>query len=368
MPRGISLGKFCGIPVRLHYTWLPAIILITVALSLYFHGIHPLWLNIVYGTAASLLFFASICARELARGFVASNRGMPLKSITLYVFGGVLRIAEQDIRPVPELLIAITGLTCNLVVAGIFYGLHFAFAGVVTAVPAQFMLLMFFFNLMIALFNVIPAFPLDGGRGLRAILLLITGDYSRATRIAVLVGRVAGIGLILAGILQLVLGAGWFAGTATVVLGWFLEDAAMSSRREIQVRDALRGITAHDMMTEEYTPLKQQITFGLVREYIISSGQQCFAVIEDGKLRGLVTLGDTQIPQKLWDSTRIGDIMTPTGKLLMAHPEAPAADLLEQMNDHDIDQIPVVREDKLIGMVTRERLLRFLKARAVLKA
>ena len=368
MPRGISPGKFWGIPVRLHYTWLPALILITAALSLYFHGIQPLWLNIIHGIAASLLLFASICVRELARGLVASNRGMPPRSITLYVFGGVLRTTEQDTRPAPELLVAITGVICNLAVAGIFYLLHFAFAGVATAMPAQFMLLMSFFNLMIALFNLIPAFPLDGGRGLRAILLLLTGDYSRATRVAVLAGQVAGAILILAGVLQLVLGAGWFVGTATAVLGWFLEDAAVSSRREIRVRDAFRGITAHDMMTEEYTPLKQQITFGLVREYIISSGQHCFAVIEDGKLQGLVTLGDTQIPQKLWGSTRIGDIMTPVNKLLTAHAEAPAVDLLEQMNDHDIDQIPVVQEDKLIGMVTRERLLRFLKARAVLKA
>jgi CBS domain-containing protein len=152
------------------------------------------------------------------------------------------------------------------------------------------------------------------------------------------------------------------------VFGWFLEDAATTGRRRALVRDALRGIIAHDMMTDDYTPIKQQLTFGLVREYIINSGQHCFVVIEDNKLQGIVTLSDIQIPQKRWDSTRISDVMTPAKRLKTAQPHQPAVDLLEQMDDYDIDQIPVVQEDRLVGMVTRERLLRFLKARAVLKA
>jgi CBS domain-containing protein len=122
------------------------------------------------------------------------------------------------------------------------------------------------------------------------------------------------------------------------------------------------------MMIDAYTPIRQQLTFGVVREYIINSGQHCFLVVEDGKPQGIVTLGDIQIPAKRWDSTRISDIMTPARKLKTTQPNQPAVDLLEQMEDYDIEQIPVVQEDKLVGMVTRERLLRFLKARAVLRA
>jgi predicted transcriptional regulator len=122
------------------------------------------------------------------------------------------------------------------------------------------------------------------------------------------------------------------------------------------------------MMTQDYTPIKQQLTFGLVREYIINSGQNCFVVIENGKLNGIVTLGDIQMPEKRWETARISDIMTPAERLKTAQLDQPAVDLLEQMDDYDIDQIPVLQEDKVLGMVTRERLLRFLKARAVLKA
>jgi Zn-dependent protease/predicted transcriptional regulator len=368
MPRGINLGPVFSIPVRLHYTWFVALPLIAIALAVYFQGIYPLWLNIIHGIAASLFFLASICARELAHSFIAINRGMHVNSVTLYVFGGVPRITEQDTRPVPELLVAVVGPASSIVIAGIFYAFHYALAGLGTTMPAEFMQWLFFFNLMIALFNLIPAFPLDGGRALRAILLMIMGNYSRATRIAVLTGGVVGFLVIIAGILVLIIGGGWFAGIATAILGWFLADAATASRREVLVRDALRGITAHDMMTQDYTPIKQQLTFGVVREYIINSGQHCFTVIEDGKLQGMVTLGDIQIPQKGWDSTRISDIMTPASKLKTAPRNQPAADLLEQMDDYEIEQIPVVEEDKLIGMVTRERLLRFLRARAVLKA
>jgi CBS domain-containing protein len=122
------------------------------------------------------------------------------------------------------------------------------------------------------------------------------------------------------------------------------------------------------MMTEDYTPIKQQLTFGLIREYIINSGQHCFVVIDDGKLRGIVTLGDIQIPEKRWETALISDIMTTAERLKTAQPDQPAVDSLEQMDDYDIDQIPVLKDDKVLGMVTRERLFRFLKARAVLKA
>jgi Zn-dependent protease len=368
MPRGIKLGEVFGIPVRVHYTWFIASVLIIITLALTFRGINPLWQNIILGIIASLLFFASVCARTLAQSFVANNRGMPVKSLILYVFGGVPRITEQDARPTPDILLATTGPLCSLLIAGIFYALLYTSASLDLFMFAGLMQWLFYFNIMITLANIIPAFPLDGGRALRAILQLTMRDYTRATRIATLIGQVIGFLLIAAGITAIILPGNWFAGIATVVFGWFLEDAAITSLRQTRVRDALRGITAHDMMTQDYTPIKQQLTFGLVREYIINSGQHCFVVIEDGKLNGIVTLGDIQIPENRWDTARISDIMTPPERLKTAQPDQPAVDLLEQMDDYNVEQIPVLQKHRLVGMVTRERLLRFLKARAVLKA
>jgi Zn-dependent protease/CBS domain-containing protein len=368
MTSSIKLGEFFGIPVRVHNTWFVAAALIIITLAITLRGLYPWWQNAILGIIASLLFFGSMCARALAQNAVATNRHMPVRSVTLYVFGGIPRITEQDTRPAPEIMMAITGPLSNLVIAGFFYAVFYILSSLGSFQLAELFQWLFYFNIMIALFNIIPAFPLDGGWVLRAILQITMKDYSRATRTAALTGQIIGFVLIAAGGLAVILSRNWFAGVATVVFGLFLEDAATVSQRQALIRDALRGMTAQDMMTDDYTPIKKQLTFALVREYIINSGQNCFVVVEDGKLKGIVTLGDTQISPKLWESTLISDIMTPADRLKTALPGLLAVDLLEQMDDYDIDQIPVTQDDKLVGIVTRERLRRFLKARAVLKA
>ena len=368
MTSSIKLGEYFGVPVRLHNTWFVAAALIVLTLVITLRGIYPWWQNIILGIIAAVLFFGSICARVLAQYAVAANRHMPIKSVTLYAFGGMSRVAEQDIHPVPSIIVAATGPAANFVIAGFFYSIFYLLASLGSFMGAELIQWVSYFNLMVALFNIIPALPLDGGWGLRAILQVATNDYAMATRISTFAGWIIGLVVIAAGFLAVIFARDWFAGVATVAFGLFLTDAATACRRQVLIRDALRGMTAQDLITDDYTPLKQQLTFDLVREYIINSGQHTFVVIEDGKLQGIVTLGDTQIHPSNWESTRISDIMTPAGLLKTAPPDHPAADLMEQMGDYDIDQIPVTQDDKLLGMVTRERFMRFLKARAVLRA
>jgi len=368
MTRSIKLGEFFGIPVRLHNTWFVAAVLIVLTLFITLRGLYPWWQNVILGIVAAVLFFGSMCARVLAQYAVATKSHMPIKSLTLYAFGGMPRVNEQDIHPIPSILMAVTGPAANLVIAGLFYLVFYVLAAAGSLMIAELIQWISYFNIMIALFNVIPALPMDGGWVLRAVLQVAMNDHAGATRISTFTGWIIGFVVIAAGILAIILAGDWFAGVATAAMGWFLTDAATASRRQVLIRDALRGMTAQDMITDDYTPIKQQLTFALVREYIINSGQHTFVVIEDGKLKGMVTLGDTQIHPTNWETTRIADIMTPAGLLKTARPDDPAVDLLEQMDDYDIDQIPVLQEEKLLGMVTRERLLRFLKARAILKA
>jgi Zn-dependent protease/CBS domain-containing protein len=368
MTRSTKLGEFFGIPVWMHNTWYIAGFLIVISFVINLHGIYPWWQNTILGVIAAVLSFGSVSAKALAQYAVATNRHMPVQSLTLYVFGGMPRIREQDARPTPQILMAVTGPLASLVIFGFFFAIYYVQAGFGSFMFADLLQWLYPFTLMIALFNIIPAFPLDGGWILRAILQVTMKDYSRATRIATLTGWIIGFVVIAAGILALIINLGWFTGVATAAFGWFLADAATVSRRQTLIRDALRGMTAQDLKTDDYTPIKQQLTFAIVREYIINSGQNCFVVIEDGKLKGIVTLGDTQIHPTQWETTRIADIMTPTGLLKTAPLDQPAVDLLEEMDDYDIDQIPVTQDEKLLGMVTRERFSRFLKARAVLKA
>jgi Zn-dependent protease len=341
MTGSTKLGEFFGIPVRVHNTWYIASALIIITLTITLRGLYPWWQNIILGIIASLLFFGSMCARALAQYAVATNRHMPIRSVTLYVFGGIPRITEEDTRPAPQVLMAVAGPLSNFVIAGFFYAVYYILSSLGGFQFAELIQWLFYFNIMIGLFNFTPAFPLDAGWILRAILQLTLKDYSRATRIAALTGQIIGFVLIATGGLAVILSRDWFAGVATVVFGLFLEDAATVSQRQTLIRGALRGLTAQDMMTDDYTPIKQQLTFALVREYIINSGQNCFVVIEDGKLQGIVTLGDTQISPKLWESTLISYIMTPAGLLKTAPPGQPAVVLLEQMVDYDIDLFAV---------------------------
>jgi len=370
MTGSIKLGEYFGVPVRMHNTWFVAAVLIVLTLVFTLRGIYPWWQNVLLGIIAAVLFFGSICARVLAQCTVAANRRMPVKSVTLYAFGSLSRLSEQDIHPVPSIMMAATGPAANFVIAGFFYGIFFLLFSLGSLMAADLMQWVSYFNIMVALFNIIPALPLDGGWVLRAILQVATNDYAMATRISTFTGWIIGFVVIAAGFIILIFPhpRDWFAGIATVAFGWFLTDAATACRRQVLIRDALRGMTAQDLMTDDYTPLKQQLTFDLVRDYIINSGQHTFVDIEDGNLHGIVTLGDTQIHPSNWKTTRISDIMTPAGLLKTATPDHPAVDLLEQMDDYDIDQIPVLQDQKLLGMVTRERLMRFLRARAVLKA
>jgi len=371
----IRLGKAFGVPVRVHYTWLLAVILITVTLVITLSGVYPMWQDIIIGIVASLLFFVSIIVLALAQGAVAKSLGVPLKSITLYIFGSVPRISDRDTRPVPEVLMALAGPVASLVIAGLFLMGNYIFAGFEHFRTAELLNWVAYFNIMIAIFNIIPGFPLDFGRILRTVIWITANDYRKATRAAVTTGWIIGLILILGGATLLILTAvglaiilgGWLTGLWIAFLGWFLQNAASTSRRQAQLRDILHGAPARYMMNENYTPIRQQLTVRAAREYIKNSGQDYFVVLEDGALLGIVALNDVRIPQKRWDDTTIKEVMTPVSRLKTTNPGQPVADILEQMEDYDIKQIPVMEEGKLLGVVSRYDLLRFLRTRAKLE-
>lgn len=372
MGSSLSLGRIFGIPIRLHYTWFLIFVLITVALLTYFPQAYPLWQRITLGIVASLLFFISITAHELAHSLMAINNGIPVKNITLFVFGGVSQITKEATRPIVELLVAVVGPLSSLIIAGIFYGLHSMLITLAKLGSGSIIVTgldwLAYINVMLALFNLVPGFPLDGGRVFRALLWMGTGDYSRATRIAALTGRGIGFLFIFGGILVMIVAGQWFAGLWLAFIGWFLENAAAASHRQALLREALHGFTVRDIMSADRPFVTQQLSVGqLVRDYILPTGRRCFLVLEDSQLQGIVTLYNIkQVPQERWDSTRITEIMTPASKLKTAHPNQPAVSLLEQMDEWNINQMPVLEGEQVIGMVGRDGLIRFLRTRAEL--
>lgn len=373
MGGSLRLGKLFGIPFFINYTWFVIFALITFSLAYdQFPRSYPFWSPISYwvvGGATSLLFFVSVVAHELAHGAVARSIGIPVRGITLFIFGGVAQIGREASRPRGELAMAIVGPLSNLGLALLFSGISWvadpwnlpvaALAGWLARI-----------NLMLALFNLVPGFPLDGGRVLRAILWAVTGDYPRATRVAALIGQGVAYGLILSGVVwavafpQHLLNGLWL-----VLTGWFLDRAAEGAYRQAILRETLLGYSAADLMNRDCPSISPNLTLqDLVRQYIMSQGFRFFLVMESQGLQGVLTMSEVRrVPQERWDSVSVGDVMIDLERVVKVSPQERAAAVLDQMEEMDIGQMPVVEDGQVLGTVRRDRLLSFIRTRAELR-
>ncbi len=382
MHSSLRLGKVLGINIYLHYSWFLIFVLLTFLLYLNLLQDNPLWMRVVAGVGGSLLLFSSVVAHELAHSLVAIRSGIPVKSITLFFLGGIAQITREASRPVTELRMAIAGPICSLMLGVIFFLLWFLIWGN-TQEPIAYdnpILWLAEVNFVLGLFNLIPGFPLDGGRVLRALIWQRTGNYKRATRIASITGKGfaylligSGIVIIMYSILADFLGSfpefiSPYQGFWFIFIGWFLSNAADASYRQLAMRDALHGFTAQSVMNKDYVVIPPNLSLReLVQGYVRPGGQRYFVVADEGRLKGIMTLDDIKkVPQTKWDITPVSAAL-PTGKVVSAHPGEEAFSILESMNSHGISQIPVVRDGMIVGIVVRENLLRFIRLRSELR-
>jgi len=361
-----NLDRILRVRLRLHYTWLVAFAWVTAVMVTQFPEAYPLWQRIIFGLAAGLLFFIGVSIRQLILSFLATSKGMPLKRINLFVFGGVPQITNETTSPVIELLLAVTGLIANMVIAGLFYLIHVLLVRVDDVVFAALTQWVAFIYFMLALFHLLPGFPLDGGRIWRALLWKTTGNYYRATRIATWTGWGIGLLCVAGGILLLINTGQWSTGLMLALIGWVLQSAAVQSRRQALLHQALQGITAGDIISQECSPINEQLSLDeLVRDCILVTAQRYFVVADGARLQGVVTMRNIKsVAKERWSSTRVGEIMTPVSKVNTAHSQQSAASLLEQMEDLEIDHLPVLEKGEVIGIVARDSLTRLAKTRA----
>ena len=370
MGRSIQLGKIFGIPFRLDLSWFLIFIFITVMLSLYiFPEDWPQLMRWAIGIVTSIIFFASVLAHELAHSLVGIRNGIPVKSITLFFFGGVAHIGKEASRATTELKMAAAGPLCSIALAGVFYAISWLTSGFNEYV-ATFTLWLAYINGILAIFNMIPGFPLDGGRVLRAIVWLVTGNYMRATRIATMAGYGVSYVFILGGIFMLFfLRGGWFNGLWFIFLGFFLNSAVRASYHQTTLRDSLKGFTAQDVMTHDFPHVPRNITIReLVQGQLLTSASQCFLVTDGESVGGLLTMQQVKrVPREYWDITTTGQAMTPVEKLKMVQSSDDALSILEQMDEENLEQVTVVREGRVVGMILRDNLIRFAQRRRELK-
>lgn len=364
--QSVKLTTIRGIEIGLHYSWFIIFFLITVSLTARFSAAHPQWTLAEHygvGIATSLLFFVSILLHELAHSFVALAKRMPVRSITLFVFGGVAQIGREPDSPKTEFQIAIAGPIASALLAGAFGTIALLAEGRFEHVAALGGWLASI-NLLLAGFNMLPGFPLDGGRVFRAAMWHFTGNLAKATGLAARTGQAMGYALVFFGIWT-GFTANWFAGLWLAFIGWFLLNAAQESVMQVSVRSALEGLRAEDVMVRNLTAVDDRMSLAeLVHDHVFRTGQRCFIVARNGHLNGIVTLHHIKaVPPERWSSTRVDEAMTPVEKVRVTVPETPLLEVLRMMEGEDINQIPVVSGDRLLGMLTRDQLLRVLSAR-----
>jgi len=359
------LCKIRGIDIFIDSSWLIIFVLVTWTLaSHYFPSQNPavpLLFNWVLGIIASLLFFASVLAHELSHSLVAQQQGEQVKNITLFIFGGVAQIADEPDKPMKEFLIAFVGPLTSIAIAVVSYATWWLLEGLTPPLASIFRYLGFI-NIALACFNLVPGFPLDGGRILRAVIWGITKNVKFATRIASLSGKVVAFLLIVLGIWMIFTGL-TLNGIWMIFIGWFLYNAAINSYRHLLVKDALHEIRVEDLMITDFGTVSPHITIQqLVDDYILRHKDRGFLVIEEGLVKGIVCLHDVkQVPREQWPATTIGNIMIPQDQLERVSPRDDASIALNKLTARNIHQVPVVQANKVLGILRRNDILNYLQ-------
>jgi Zn-dependent protease/CBS domain-containing protein len=385
---GIYVGRVRGVEIRLDWSLIVVFLLITVSLATgLFPARHPDWhpaLDWVMALLAAVLFFASVLAHELAHALVGRRYGVRMEGITLFLFGGMARMGDEPPTPKAEAVMAIVGPLTSFAIGALAILAGMAIAGSPPAGAegtsawmrqlgpfATLLLWLGPINILLAVFNLVPAYPLDGGRVLRAILWRATGNVDTATRWASYVGRAFALLLIFAGVMMIfgrsvpVLGTGFVNGLWLVFLGWFLYAAAIQSYQQLRVRQLFRGVPVAQLMRAMSPGVAANSSVDEVAERFLQvPSQRCMPVVEGHDFLGLVCLSDlSKVPREQWRSRTAEEIMTPASSLAVTSPSADLSDALRKLASQDVDQLPVVDHGEVQGVLRRSDVLRWMELR-----
>lgn len=359
----IPIGRIFGIAVDLDYSWFLFVGLLAWILAVsYYPSEFRNWSTGEYwlmGLVTALLLFASVLIHELGHSVVAKRFGLKVPRIVLFIFGGISEIAAEPPSAGAEFWIAITGPVVSFVLAAFFWEIE----PLVASSQQLYALAKYlaFLNFILGLFNLVPGFPLDGGRVFRAILWHFTGRYRRATRIAAMTGRFIGFALIFIGVWQALQG-NFIGGLWTAFIGWFLESAAGSMLQQEVVKSLLGEYKVLDAMTKDFPRISGDATIQeLVDDYILPGKTRYFVLNGQDGAVGMVTLGTIQkVPRTEWASTHAAQIMVPLTKLDATRPDAELWTALEKMGRDGVNQLPVVEGSGIVGILTREDVVHYM--------
>jgi len=374
MKAQVKLGRIAGISMGLHYSWFIIALLIVLSLVQHFHAVAPQWSKAMGWMAAvitSLLFFAALLLHELAHSLLAKARGLRVRAITLFALGGVSQIESEASDAKSEFWIAIAGPITSVVIGLVALGTAWLTGWQPRSEPAtpviSVLVWLGYINLLLAAFNMIPGYPLDGGRVLRAVIWWITSNADRSTKVAAEVGQFVAFMFILWGLIQFFSGVS-FSGLWMAFIGWFLLDAARSSYVQVELMAGLRDRRVADIMDRDYVTVEGHLSLqDFVDAYVLRTGRRCFVVVQNDQITGLITTHEIrQVARDSWPQTSVQSVMRPLAQLRTVAPDTPAIQALELMSREDINQLPVISDGHVRGVFSRGQVLRFLRTQAEL--
>lgn len=360
----IPIGRIIGIPVELDYSWFIIFALITWSLAISYYPMEfPHWATSLYwimGAITAVMLFVSVLLHELGHSIIAMRYKIPVRKITLFIFGGVAQISSEPPSAKSEFWIAIAGPVVSFALALFFHLLQPIFAGAEPIFALAKYLA--YINAMLAIFNLIPGFPLDGGRVFRAIVWGFTHDLRRATFIAASVGRFIAYLFILAGFFQMftgnVAGGLWIA-----FIGWFLESAASAQVQQQEVQGVLTGHKVAEAMSRNFAFLPPDYTLQkLVDAHILGAGKRSFIIKTGDRVQGLLTLHQIKkVPRENWEQTTVAEAMIPISQVKATMQDTALTQALAEMDRDGVNQLPVLDNNQIVGMLTREDLITYIR-------
>src|ERR1041384_5043986 len=372
MKAQIKLGRVFGVEIGLHYSWFIIALLITFSLAGEFQQNNPHWSDSLRWSLAivtAVLFFGSIVVHELSHAVVAKARGLPVRAITLFALGGVAQIEKEAADAKTEFWMGIVGPITSFVIGLLCLGMTLALGWTPPNFPQQplpaILMWLGVINIGLAIFNMIPGFPLDGGRVLRGLLWWITGNARRATTIAARVGQIIAFGMILYGVMQFFAGSG-VNGLWLAFIGWFLLSASRESYAQMVISEGLRGLRVGDVMSRDFPVVdafSNLQTFA--DEHLTRTGRRFWVVTRNGQPEGIITPNEISgVSRNRWPYTTVADVMRPLDATRTVKPETPVTEALEVMAGQDLNQLLVVNDRGLAGLISRSHILQLIQTRA----
>jgi len=371
--QGIRVGRILGIPIYVDFSWILIFGAFCFLLSQQFAAQYKDWSSTqswVVGILTSVLFFVSVVLHELSHSAVSQAYKIKVLSITLFVFGGLARISGEPSKAIQEFNIALAGPVASGVLACLFFLLSLLFPRYqMVSAPLQYLA---WANGILAVFNLLPGFPLDGGRIFRAIVWGATKDFTRATRVAGASGKLIAYTLIVYGLASVFtknFGNIWF-----ILIGLYLLNAAQMSVAQVTIRESLAGLTAADVMSQEVPTIPGNMSLEEYSSEVLRTGRRVHIVTMGDRLAGLMNVAAlNQVPRDEWNMNSVQAVMVPRDKIIWAAPEEPLLRLLERLMAADINQMPVVKHSEdgsaqIVGIVSRDAILRVIQTRSELGA